>query len=127
MGGEVERTDYAPKGTIMDDLRVLKAMWFGNIKGGSHQDQLESFYNKQVRVVWPWREWEERGVEFVEPDSLAGSTLPSIFPRFLPLSLTRQYCILFRFHAIVLPVALFDPRLTCMISIGTECFTAESL
>ena len=45
---EVERTDYAPKSSIVDDLRVLKAMWFGNIKGGSHQDQLESFYNKQV-------------------------------------------------------------------------------
>lgn len=52
---EVERTDYAPKSSIMDDLRVLKAMWFGNIKGGSHQDQLESFYNKQAHLYDQYR------------------------------------------------------------------------
>jgi len=62
---EVERTDYAPKSSVMDDLRVLKAMWFGNIKGGSHQDQLESFYNKQVsdhgrRAGYPSRRGDKR-------------------------------------------------------------------
>ena len=45
------RTDYTPKSSFLDDLQVLKAMWFGNIKGGSHQDQLESFYNKQVSAL----------------------------------------------------------------------------
>lgn len=48
--GEVERTDYTPKSSFADDLRVLKAMWFGSVSGDSHQDQLESFYNKQVRT-----------------------------------------------------------------------------
>ena len=48
---EVVRTDYTPKSSFLDDLQVLKAMWFGNIKGGSHQDQLESFYNKQVSAL----------------------------------------------------------------------------
>ena len=47
--GEVERTDYTPKSSFADDLQVLKAMWFGSVSGDSHQDQLESFYNKQVR------------------------------------------------------------------------------
>ena len=48
--GEVERTDYTPKSSFADDLRVLRAMWFGSVSGDSHQDQLESFYNKQVRT-----------------------------------------------------------------------------
>ena len=48
--GEVERTDYTPKSSFADDLQVLKAMWFGSVSGDSHQDQLESFYNKQVRT-----------------------------------------------------------------------------
>lgn len=53
--GGPERTDYAPKSTLWDDLQVLKAMWFGNISGGSHQDQLESFYNKQAHLYDQYR------------------------------------------------------------------------
>merc|ERR1711985_192009 len=52
---EVVRTDYTPKSSFLDDLQVLKAMWFGNIKGGSHQDQLESFYNKQAHLYDQYR------------------------------------------------------------------------
>mmetsp|Transcript_10051 Transcript_10051/g.25834 ORF Transcript_10051/g.25834 Transcript_10051/m.25834 type:complete len:257 (-) Transcript_10051:98-868(-) len=55
MSEEVVRTDYTPKSSLADDLRVLKAMWFGSISGGSHQDQLESFYNKQAHLYDQYR------------------------------------------------------------------------
>eukprot|EP00215_Chloropicon_roscoffensis_P010383 CAMPEP_0196643582 /NCGR_PEP_ID=MMETSP1085-20130531/6007_1 /TAXON_ID=41879 ORGANISM="Pycnococcus sp, Strain CCMP1998" /NCGR_SAMPLE_ID=MMETSP1085 /ASSEMBLY_ACC=CAM_ASM_000807 /LENGTH=258 /DNA_ID=CAMNT_0041973067 /DNA_START=27 /DNA_END=803 /DNA_ORIENTATION=+ len=53
--GEVERTDYTPKSSFADDLRVLRAMWFGSVSGDSHQDQLESFYNKQAHLYDQYR------------------------------------------------------------------------
>ena len=45
----VRRTVYAPPSSLSDDLEVLKAMWWhGPKSGGSHQDQLESFYERYV-------------------------------------------------------------------------------
>lgn len=62
LGEEVERIDYAPHASLLDDLRVLRAMWIkpllgqlgrgmtaAGTEGISHQEQLEAFYADQVR------------------------------------------------------------------------------
>jgi hypothetical protein len=47
---QIPRVKYAPAHSLATDLQVVKAMWFPNIQGDSHQDQLESFYKSQVRA-----------------------------------------------------------------------------
>ena len=108
----VERTDYAPKGSLADDLRVLKAMWFGNIKGGSHQDQLESFYNKQV---WTRAKTASRSRAAALPWFLLFDFASTdVFRSRDPLRFPAAVC------------ASFPYRRTCTISIDTECSTAGS-
>lgn len=36
-------------------MQVIYAMWFGSISGGTHQEQLESFYAKQARLYDSYR------------------------------------------------------------------------
>lgn len=45
---EVPRVDYTPPSSFSTDLQVLRHMWFARIAGGTHQEQLESFYKNQV-------------------------------------------------------------------------------
>mmetsp|Transcript_24062 Transcript_24062/g.57307 ORF Transcript_24062/g.57307 Transcript_24062/m.57307 type:complete len:259 (-) Transcript_24062:236-1012(-) len=47
--------EYAPKLTFLQDLEVLKAMWFGKIDGQEHQEVLESFYVHQAHLYDGYR------------------------------------------------------------------------
>ena len=135
--GEVERTDYTPKSSFADDLQVLKAMWFGSVSGDSHQDQLESFYNKQVRTR-PRPPAERPASRSKRPRTprlrrSSGLTFPST-----PNSLFVFDCLGFRvrlplvssFSSFVsrqfrIPHRAFRP--TCTTSTGIGCCTAGSL
>jgi hypothetical protein len=47
--------DYAPKATLLDDLKTISSMWFGHIEGDTHQDRLESFYQNQAELYDGYR------------------------------------------------------------------------
>eukprot|EP00192_Tetraselmis_astigmatica_P018193 CAMPEP_0117657672 /NCGR_PEP_ID=MMETSP0804-20121206/5455_1 /TAXON_ID=1074897 /ORGANISM="Tetraselmis astigmatica, Strain CCMP880" /LENGTH=256 /DNA_ID=CAMNT_0005464141 /DNA_START=144 /DNA_END=914 /DNA_ORIENTATION=+ len=51
----VKIVDYAPQLTYMQDLEVLKTMWFGSISGNEHQEVLESFYASQAHLYDGYR------------------------------------------------------------------------
>ncbi len=44
----VPRTEYKPRGTCCDDVRVLYSNFVKGMHGNSHQDKLESFYRSQA-------------------------------------------------------------------------------
>lgn len=55
-GRLVRRTVYAPPSSLSDDLQVLSAMWWhGPRNEGSHQEQLESFYERQAHLYDQYR------------------------------------------------------------------------
>ena len=45
----VPRTEYKPRGTVVDDLTVLFHNWLHPIGGADHQGRLESFYAGQAK------------------------------------------------------------------------------
>mmetsp|Transcript_22828 Transcript_22828/g.74344 ORF Transcript_22828/g.74344 Transcript_22828/m.74344 type:complete len:271 (-) Transcript_22828:71-883(-) len=56
MAGErLQAETFVAPSTIWTDLQVLKAMFFSNISGTTHQDQLESFYASQAHLYDGYR------------------------------------------------------------------------
>jgi len=53
--GEAKVVEYAPTLSLMQDLEVLKTMWFGKIDAGEHQAVLESFYASQAHLYDGYR------------------------------------------------------------------------
>eukprot|EP00959_Pyramimonas_sp_CCMP1952_P208570 4363150-Pyramimonas_sp.AAC.1 len=51
----IERVEYNPPHSVFTDMQVLRAMWFPNIKGDTHQEQLESFYKTQAHLYDSYR------------------------------------------------------------------------
>mmetsp|Transcript_19627 Transcript_19627/g.42900 ORF Transcript_19627/g.42900 Transcript_19627/m.42900 type:complete len:271 (-) Transcript_19627:1349-2161(-) len=52
---KIETVEYNPPHSVFTDMQVLRAMWFPNIKGDTHQDQLESFYKSQAHLYDSYR------------------------------------------------------------------------
>ena len=48
-------TTYQPKSTLLDDLKVLKVMWFTKIVGEELQDRLNNFYQNQASLYDAYR------------------------------------------------------------------------
>ena len=50
-----QRVDYHPPATWGSDLQVLKSMMFADVKGGTQQERLESFYVSQADLYDSYR------------------------------------------------------------------------
>ena len=48
-------TTYKPKSTLLDDLKVLKVMWFTKIVGDDLQQRLNNFYQNQASLYDAYR------------------------------------------------------------------------
>ena len=48
-------SEFAPRASLLDDLKTLSSMWFGKIHGETHQDRLESFYKNQAELYDGYR------------------------------------------------------------------------
>lgn len=52
---KIKTVEYNPSYTFSTDLQVLYALWFAKINGNTHQEKLESFYNKQASLYDSYR------------------------------------------------------------------------